>query len=885
MANRFEKPLKGEYMQTYVSQYVPMPLDIMQKAADNAQQHYDQVAKNIEAQQAFLQKLKSHTGKPTEEMEGILNNYQMQLDDMMNSGDLRLAEGKVRKLGRALGDDYRAGELAKYVRAGKTEADFFKLQQEQRNKKVGEGGVSMQKKYLQDRYHERTQKEGFTDELGSILTSKGLTSGSADLNSDAFEIAKQVKANQTDTKAKYQGTFDAIHQFASIKRKGVGYDEIEKVTAAGLLNNPDDYDELKVRAMYDKAIATGVDITEVEVTQDDIYAEALDASRAAANAYAYSETDIQDYFQKSTGFSAGEDAKLNPAFTYETQEQRVVKASTSLNNIKEIFVAATAGTEGGFKNEQEAIKNYTNFALKGVYLNENNEEKPIIGNSGINYKESIDIMRKNGASDEEIQLFTLEAARNMDIPLNPAIQGTNIKKYEDALDQGYKQLKLKIEEKKQVYNEQFNKLSKADQDLIKNYEKQIAEKAFNSWSDDKIQKVITKGSKANSGKFSPSEWKNSDLKTIPPLNTILETQQDFKKFAELQATYENEYFSFEGDATNKALAEVMASKKKNGTLKGDALKFYDKHIVKSPSYLRYYSMGDIENSIDNIEYDVENVKNVKNKLTEKVDGILEDRAEGTVVTYRTRDIPEFVNKAGQLVELKGSTVKQVRSDLEKGVNGDKWDGLTGVDRYGNGGKSLKQLKQDLIDNYNKEHEGESKFKPMTFNDITASVQFIYEGEEPTTVFKITDLDGKSNTLVTTEFDMSLTAGTEQLNMAVNSPNLNDKVSGRMNDIKASTIADYPLEVDYKGLDKNILVSTPKRGDINNAATDRVVFRNPDGTVKISKNTPEAVILYLELAKEKAQNLSKEQQKAMWKHVNNEIKSSFEKEEDLDLNYN
>ena len=55
-ANRFMKPVKADYFQTYVNQYVPQPFELMQRAVDTKQKHYDAIAKNMEDMDAFLGK-------------------------------------------------------------------------------------------------------------------------------------------------------------------------------------------------------------------------------------------------------------------------------------------------------------------------------------------------------------------------------------------------------------------------------------------------------------------------------------------------------------------------------------------------------------------------------------------------------------------------------------------------------------------------------------------------------------------------------------------------------------------------------------------------------------------------------------------------------------
>ena len=89
-ANRFMEPAKAQYMQTYVSQYVPKPFELMQRAADNAQAHYDAVSANMEQQRAFLGKLSSHSGTDTRDLEALQDVYQKELDKIRHESVVEL---------------------------------------------------------------------------------------------------------------------------------------------------------------------------------------------------------------------------------------------------------------------------------------------------------------------------------------------------------------------------------------------------------------------------------------------------------------------------------------------------------------------------------------------------------------------------------------------------------------------------------------------------------------------------------------------------------------------------------------------------------------------------------------------------------------------------
>jgi hypothetical protein len=128
------KPMKADYMQTYVSQHVPPPFKLMQRAAENKQAEYDAIAKNMEAQRAYLGKLKAYRDKDTETLGGKTKAYQDELNNIMemNGGDLTAgeAEARVRQLGQVMGQDYQSGELGELVQGYQIQKDFEELQRD-----------------------------------------------------------------------------------------------------------------------------------------------------------------------------------------------------------------------------------------------------------------------------------------------------------------------------------------------------------------------------------------------------------------------------------------------------------------------------------------------------------------------------------------------------------------------------------------------------------------------------------------------------------------------------------------------------------------------------------------------------------------------------------
>ena len=300
--NRFMKPLQGNYEKTYVSQYVPQPFELMQRAAETKQKHYDEIDAQLDKSEAFLGTLGTHTGKDTDEMGLYLEQYKNELSEL-HKGDLTLQEDKVRKLGRRLGEDYKTGALSKYVASGNIQQKLNTRLGEARDKKLGEGGHSQEKVALARAYENKWSKNGYGDDFDqNVTTAQGLTRGSADLEADAMTYAKEIESNQTAFAGRYVDTTDAIHKFLSGTDESVKFTDAQTMTAAALLNNSDDKEELTVRAKYAKAQETGEDLADVTVDGTDIMAEALKAANPAAAAKSFTKATRSTQFKNSTEF-------------------------------------------------------------------------------------------------------------------------------------------------------------------------------------------------------------------------------------------------------------------------------------------------------------------------------------------------------------------------------------------------------------------------------------------------------------------------------------------------------------------------------------------------------------------------------------------------------
>lgn len=246
--NRFMKPQEPDYFQTYVSQYVPQPFELMQRAADNAQKHYDAVAKNVENQQAFLAKLRTHSGADTQALQQYTALYENEFNDIMSSGDLRQQEDRVRQLARQLGEDYRGGPLGKFVQSGNIEMKYLKAAEDAQGKNLGKGGwESSLSGYLGD-YHRYWQQHGYGDNFDQAVTTK-TDRGSTDITAEVAEAQKLINDETLALIDQPGGKFNEYYRWINGSSEGITDQKATAVIMGTLANNQDVMHDARVRAI------------------------------------------------------------------------------------------------------------------------------------------------------------------------------------------------------------------------------------------------------------------------------------------------------------------------------------------------------------------------------------------------------------------------------------------------------------------------------------------------------------------------------------------------------------------------------------------------------------------------------------------------------------
>ena len=109
--NRHMGPVKTQYMQTYVDQYVPMPFETMEKALDRKQIVHDQTKSKVDAMLATH--VDAIEGKDDEYRDRLLNNYSSELDTLVDGaqGDWGKLRSEVMSMATKLDTDIKRGQF------------------------------------------------------------------------------------------------------------------------------------------------------------------------------------------------------------------------------------------------------------------------------------------------------------------------------------------------------------------------------------------------------------------------------------------------------------------------------------------------------------------------------------------------------------------------------------------------------------------------------------------------------------------------------------------------------------------------------------------------------------------------------------------------------
>jgi len=260
--NRFMGPSETHPIQTYVDQHVPLPFEIMQRAAENRQKVYDVNEQQAEVAKSWLNI--KHRAPDKVGYNRIKNSYEKQISDLVDQagGDYSTIGPKIRAVAATIKSDMNDGELAHIM------SNFANAQADVKHKTdlVDKGDLSG----LNSMNMLATSDAGH---VASVDPEKGYGDYSAYANALDIdpnkELATQLSHMKASSRETLGGTFlgmkagETTH-YAMIDnvRKEITKEQIESIVKPYLDSNPKltAYLERNVRALYgekayDKALA------------------------------------------------------------------------------------------------------------------------------------------------------------------------------------------------------------------------------------------------------------------------------------------------------------------------------------------------------------------------------------------------------------------------------------------------------------------------------------------------------------------------------------------------------------------------------------------------------------------------------------------------------
>ena len=376
--NRFMKPRKADYFQTYVSQYVPQPFELMQRAVDNVQAQYDEIEAQKKNMDQALINMGSHTGVDTEDIKKISTYYTDLANEALDGPDLVEAEKRIYEIGKQMGQDVQIRQL---LASGAAEKQYQTRKKEAYGKELGKGGISAARDYVHSDFHKTHQQRGTLRSDGRIFTQDFKTS--ADVAQEAMDFGKEMKP---DTVIEYlnfhRGTVDEIHQFINVNKEFLDANDVQTATAAYLMDKDDTRDELEMRALHKTSLATGFTPTELiennffntKEGRATVLAEALDIAINPAAAYSYTDRTGSASNIKGTGFAAGEDTKKNPFVEVKANLQAEKTGASTTRSMSDL---ATEKASTRAQITQEAKKLGASGYVKKEDLDKFFEGKPV----------------------------------------------------------------------------------------------------------------------------------------------------------------------------------------------------------------------------------------------------------------------------------------------------------------------------------------------------------------------------------------------------------------------------------------------------------------------------------------------------------------------------
>lgn len=490
--NRFMKPAKADYFQTYVSQYVPQPFELMQRAVDNKQKKKDAMMKSLEGIDAYADQMKAYTQTDQAHLAEITQSIHDEVDNIMSSGDLTTQENQIRKLGRAIGQEYQGGELGKLVRGYDVLEKYNKKKAsaEWSTKRSQEDRDFAEAKHQWNLEHgggdtgllDPTQTGAYTEQQEKVFRTSAMKDLRDRFLGMEYVIGEDGKGhltgdNLTEEEQKVLGKYKAlssryINNGAMIAigkgAKGMKWERANASLLNEYLNNSEMVHETKITLTNERirqARAAGEDVNPEEVFNE-IPVEAVEA--VLTEKAAYDAADVAGYegdftVQRTPQFSANEKTLTDSTVTVTGDSTQIVKTPAIGDTWGTLGTSLTSAlTHTGVYSGSKAREMVGNFR-RGEYKDQNGNYQPIIGTlTGKNYQ---------GASEAEITGGVLQG----DIDIPSEVTGKDRGAVMNAVNTAHKNLvkaeKLRKEAEYQVLNN--GEATSEEVQLYKNYDATI----------------------------------------------------------------------------------------------------------------------------------------------------------------------------------------------------------------------------------------------------------------------------------------------------------------------------------------------------------------------------------------------------------------------------
>ena len=252
-------PVQDNYTQTYVSQYVPMPFEVMQRKAEMEQKEFDTIQDNWAVISSKMGEKVLDVDKPV--MQEEVNKYQNTIDEALKAanGDWRKLSSNVKGVASKYRNFITTGEGAKAV---SRLAEMNEKLEQIKDSELSGRMKKAQSNYLKDKYR---REGGVRGENGGASIEEPILYDESKLADTLVDWVSKLKANKgdkiqaykdADGKIKYRALSPTTYRDENLGKlvttsetqKGVDINRIREV-ASGVYELPDFKDMIDAEMM------------------------------------------------------------------------------------------------------------------------------------------------------------------------------------------------------------------------------------------------------------------------------------------------------------------------------------------------------------------------------------------------------------------------------------------------------------------------------------------------------------------------------------------------------------------------------------------------------------------------------------------------------------